>query len=362
MCFYFTVKKKCSFNFPFIYIFFVLYFVAELVSFLLSPFHPVSRRLSGDLWRSIWIPLAFSLWKSVDMNIRNFYYAFWVTGAVVAVTTIPVTIVNLGKRGWLSGFRPAGFSGHPMTYSGLLIILLSSLIVYLVERFRYLEKLERFLLISGLFLILVGLILNRTRSAQIAVFLVLLFFLILKFRYKGIIITAIFGVILALMILLTPARYRWKHTLAGLKSGFNPSSSEGTRIILWKYAWREFLNRPITGNGPGTFREMINRYPVARKLASTCHAHNDYLQVLYETGMLGFITFFSFWFYALFKFLLRYLKEQDLYAGMVAFSISGILTAGFFECNLFDAEIVMLLYFLTGMILGVESKEREDSV
>lgn len=57
------------------------------------------------------------------------------------------------------------------------------------------------------------------------------------------------------------------------------------RLVLWQLAWDGFLERPVFGNGWGS-------YAFVAPLSGNTHAHNAhcvYLQLLYETGGVGFL-------------------------------------------------------------------------
>jgi O-antigen ligase len=72
------------------------------------------------------------------------------------------------------------------------------------------------------------------------------------------------------------------------------------RLSVWRDALRLFRTRPITGTGLGTYDEMTYRLegttaePFFRRQG--WHAHNVYLHVLAETGILGLLAWCYFWF------------------------------------------------------------------
>lgn len=66
-------------------------------------------------------------------------------------------------------------------------------------------------------------------------------------------------------------------------------SSEGgditsSRLYLWSVAWKMFINKPFMGHGWGS-------YLLAMTGSTFQGAHNDYLQYLAETGIVGFLFF-----------------------------------------------------------------------
>ncbi len=59
------------------------------------------------------------------------------------------------------------------------------------------------------------------------------------------------------------------------------------RIEAWRGAWMIFLQHPVTGTGLDTF---ATHFPAVRSFATDkvwTHAHNDFLQFLSETGLIG---------------------------------------------------------------------------
>jgi len=88
----------------------------------------------------------------------------------------------------------------------------------------------------------------------------------------------------------------------------------GLRLTVWREALRLFRAHPITGSGLGTYDEVAyllegtTAEPVFRRAG--WHAHNVYLHVLAETGILGLLAWSAFW-YAIVARLVRAWKGAD---------------------------------------------------
>ena len=65
---------------------------------------------------------------------------------------------------------------------------------------------------------------------------------------------------------------------------------------IYQSAWQMFLEKPIIGYGPKIFREACKKYNYSENQnGCSTHPHNFYLQILSETGILGFsFIFFAF--------------------------------------------------------------------
>lgn len=86
---------------------------------------------------------------------------------------------------------------------------------------------------------------------------------------------------------------------------------------LFRTAYNMFLDRPLFGHGPKMFRLICNdeKYKTGLKPCDT-HPHNFYIQLLAETGIVGFLYLISVFFYVLystFKQLLSILLKKKRY-------------------------------------------------
>jgi O-antigen ligase len=105
--------------------------------------------------------------------------------------------------------------------------------------------------------------------------------------------------LVALVTLLPLAAGGGKRFLGALKPG--PESalvlneSETGRVNMWRFGWNVFLEHPILGAGPGAFRSLVleHRQAGGRPHLAHFHAHQAFIQVLAETGLLGFFGFLA---------------------------------------------------------------------
>jgi len=69
-----------------------------------------------------------------------------------------------------------------------------------------------------------------------------------------------------------------------------------SRLEIWAVAWQVFLDHPLTGIGIGNFQTYYLQHapPNALEPAAT-HAHNLFVHVLAEAGLLGLLGFLLLW-------------------------------------------------------------------
>ncbi len=67
----------------------------------------------------------------------------------------------------------------------------------------------------------------------------------------------------------------------------------GSRIIAWENAMGIISDFPITGSGAGTFKAIFPMYEDGRLYKLYDHAHNDYIEILTDQGLIGLFLLFS---------------------------------------------------------------------
>jgi O-antigen ligase len=104
--------------------------------------------------------------------------------------------------------------------------------------------------------------------------------------------------------------------------------SSWSRIELYETALRIFKSYPVLGSGPGMYEKLVNSVefrPINGYLGQVVHphAHNTYLEILSEMGIVGLIGFSSI-FIAFFSFLFKSKKIWDETVGEQSVLLIGI--------------------------------------
>lgn len=133
-----------------------------------------------------------------------------------------------------------------------------------------------------------------------------------------------------------------KETLVVLGHGY----SWGDILRIWK-------DFPLFGTGLGTFVNISAMYKSTVQQSSFVYAHNDYLQLLSETGLAGSLFIFLFfmqYFRSLFKI---WLKRHNTYAVCLTFgaaaSLFVMLVYSFLDFNLHIPANALLFFVIMGL-------------
>jgi O-antigen ligase len=125
------------------------------------------------------------------------------------------------------------------------------------------------------------------------------------------------------------------------------------RIHFWQIALRIFFDYPILGAGLDAFGVAFTRYDTWSGMYRVEQAHNDYLQILADAGILGFACVAAF-IYLLFKKGLRTIREssdrfrRSAAVGALA-GCFGILIHSFFDFPLRTPSNAFFFFTLTAL-------------
>lgn len=135
-----------------------------------------------------------------------------------------------------------------------------------------------------------------------------------------------------------------------VKLGRDTSSID--RLLIWKTGWRMFLDKPIFGHGLNTFMGVFDKYrPPEYK--EVVYAHNCFLQIAAETGIIGFLVFLWFCGSVIFRAFSKYFSAPDrLMKAVMLGTIAGIfatLTNSLVDTNLYSLPLAVLFWSLCGL-------------
>jgi O-antigen ligase len=214
------------------------------------------------------------------------------------------------------------------------------------------ERLRAPILMSGVFLVLFWtMVTTLSRGAWLGLaFGVLVMVFAMGRRAAGaialIVVGAVALVLLAEVNALPPAVSERFEQLTSQIAIFDPRGVTPTpenyalveRMVHWQVAGNMFLSSPWTGVGIGNFNVLFNKFGVQGWIYPRGHAHNYYLHLLAEVGIVGFLGYMTMLvtsFVVGFRALRRVRRAGDTYGEAVAIGALGIL-ATFAAHNFFE--------------------------
>ena len=143
-------------------------------------------------------------------------------------------------------------------------------------------------------------------------------------------------------------------------------SSANHRLTTWRGIINMIGDYGITGigMGPNTFAELYPDYALTGATRGVYHSQMLYMELILETGALGFISFM--WFmlrevknaaFGLFK-----ARSQEVRMALIACgaSFGGIAVAGIFEYIWFYPRVLFAFFILLGVMLAAARLAREE--
>jgi O-antigen ligase len=281
---------------------------------------------------------------------------------------------NIDIYSWETNFggRPGSTFGNPNFLAGYLGVTLP------ISLSTYLQTANFFYLIAAL-LIFSSLLFTGTRGAWIACAVSLVIFFAsaintTKKLKKHLIYVFVFLVVCILIT--TP------FVISRIRNLFNmadPSVKE--RIFKWMTAYEIFKDKPLLGTGLGNLKVHYAIYQakvrkknmgIALRGTSESNVHNDYLQLLSETGVfgiMGYISIFVIFFYSFVKKYFSYKSLKDntqthakyLSAGFIA-GISFFLIYSLSNFPLSITPTAITLFFYLGSMENLYLLPDENKV
>lgn len=251
--------------------------------------------------------------------------------------------------------RSRSFStlGHPDLLGGFYVAMLPVMIALFRLNVRAKKLVAASFLGMTIMLAVVGLFFSQSRSAWLAVTFSCILLAILSIRRTWLQIIKVraflvIGIILLLIIVSSSAFYVF-HTFTSLTD----TTTLGTRWQFYQNAWDMISKSPIWGTGFGTFRvyypwHQNNR--LAAQLGEMLgplrleHPHNEHLEILSDTGIVGYLFFL----WIIIEALRKFWFPHTLLDRTLAVAIVGLLCDGLFSQNLRYIGISALFWLFLG--------------
>ncbi len=210
---------------------------------------------------------------------------------------------------------------HPNVMAGSLALILPISLGWFLFAWRELTILEKLLAFFSSLSMLIVLVLTQSRGAWIAIFAVLVFFPL--FRWKWGWILSLFGILATAGLVYAIGITR---VMNAIVSGGSIRGIQG-RLEIWERAYYMIRDFPFTGIGMGSFTQVADAlYPFSIANPGTIfHAHNLFLQIGADLGIIGlfaWVAIFVIHLVQAWKSRLDGIKRNQLLIGAAGFALA----------------------------------------
>ena len=300
--FYFLYNKPLIIFFSFcIYCILLSVFVAEdmMLSFESSLFYFRIGVFSCFIWYLI----------DKDKSILTFfYYALVLCFSALVIDGYIQYFTGVNLTGFkISGSRVSSFFGDELIMGSYLSRLFPLLFALFLKKKK--KKYEIYFIAVLFILVDVLIFMSGERSAFFFLNLSTVFIIILIKEYQKFrLITFIIAVICVVILSLNSSKLN-ERMFKGPAEDMGLFKSSKDAVIFTKAhdsvirtAFNMFKDQPLLGHGPKMFRVICKDEKYA-SVATPCmtHPHNFYIQLLAETGVIGFLFLFSALVYVIYK-------------------------------------------------------------
>ncbi len=329
----------------------LVYCALSLLASAFSRSPETSFHDSRELLLYLVVPMAYFAFKK-ESDIRLALKVF-LASALISIAYSAVYFFFKASP----GERIAGFMGHYMTQAGLLLLFCTMAMSF----FLFLKTKEKLIWAGAFILAFLAILLTLTRNAWIGI-VVAAVVLLAIYRPKALIALP---VIVFLLYLASPPAVK-QRTLSIFST---KDVSNLTRLEYLETGWKIIKEYPLLGTGPNTVDEVFKnpKYGLSEEARQNVHLHNNVIQIAAERGIpaiCAWLCFVGWMGFSLLKLLRR--RKDPLALSLTAGALACLLaffSAGMFEYNFGDSEIVTLFLFLTTLpFLPFLAKEKEPSI
>jgi len=299
-------------------------------------------------------------------DCRSFAWFVMIFAFLVAGFGILQHLTFNGKLYWFRELKYGGIPFGPYAnrnhFAGFVeLVLPMSLVPLLLGRVRR----ERLAIVCMLAIIpLSALLLSASRGGIISLAAELAFLTLVMILRRTAGPHLVAGGVVLLLAFLTVAWLGVNQVLSRFSSLQTLEVTQDKRASMRHGTWRIFLDHPLIGTGLGTLQQVYPPYETLYDGKIVNHTHNDYLEALATTGILGAVT--CAWFIAtLFTSALGFLKLGDnSFANTFRLSgwtgCWGLLVHSLVDFNL-HIPANLLLFLLMSMMATADIQEPEAS-
>lgn len=378
-----VVEKKKILPLNAITITFLLFLIMQVLSTLTSIDRFTSifgypTRLNGGLlsqfaYFSIFVCALVNLTKE---QVRKLILAIIISAFAVALWGIPahfgydpnclILTGNLNATCWQADFNPIirifSTMGQPNWLASYLILIIPIATALALDA-KNLQK--RYVFVAITLTLFIALIFTNSISGVLGLTVSILTFLFLvginKLQKNLKLVTLLLVPIILVALFFGQSIAKRINESLDSKNQTGPTSSSEIRLIVWRGALQIIKSHPLLGTGPETFAYSYYKVrPLAHNQTTEWNffynkAHNEFLNIFANVGILGGISYLLF----LIITLITLLKSSSTLAKATFASILGYHFSIFFGFSIVATQMVMFLEIAFLLILSNQTNFKE---
>ena len=319
---------------------FLLWYTPFALFCFISSLYAPNMNVATNMFASLGMAFLFGLSITIFLSYEGALSYIKCSYIVVALFVGIRLILSFEQENWWSRL------GESFNMNGNLVAL-SFLIPFCFSVNDFLEKKQRIFSALAILVFSYVIMLTGSKKAIFAAVLFVFLFSIIKAgkitkRMRAIIIVGILAVILYNLVMKVEILYNvLGHRIKSMIRTFtseditSSNSSTGLRGGMIVFGLKEFLRSPVWGQGLNAFRVLYGD-----ETEFYTYAHNNYVEVLVNTGIIGFCMYYS-----LIGRTVRYFVKLKKQAKENAFLIALTAVLLFYDIAMvsyYDTRIIML--------------------
>lgn len=362
--------KKYIFN-PFLFLFLILCLYFILLSLMSdNPYFS----LSSSLFYVRFIFFSLCIWLLLDKYLDYFKYFTFVLlflYCFILIDSYFQFFIGFNILGYeYNGVRLSGIFGEEFILgsflSRMMPILFASCLITFNKNNKFIYFLSFLLIVTDVLIYISG-----ERLAFFYISLITLLFILLISKWKLIrLLTFIISIFIIIFISLSNTDIKKRmiqdtveqSNILGDKKVFFTSEHQS----LYVNAIKIYKDNMIFGIGPKMFRIYCDYPEYKKRFGCSTHPHNTYLQLLVETGLIGFLFFISIfilisYYFAYHLYSIYFLKRPYFSDYQIFLLIAVYITLWPFSptSNFFGSAISIIYYLPVGFLLNSFYKEKK---
>lgn len=254
-------------------------------------------------------------------------------------------------------YRSIGFFGIPLTYG--FYTMLMGILSFCLGSFEKKTSLKTFYFTVAVLTVTANFFTYSRSTLYAQIFAFIIYFIFFKSRNKVREILAVAGYLV--IIYLIDPQILGRSLIAAQAGSLEQAD---IRSVIWSTSFNIFKDHPLFGIGFGNFSVFYERYlRVPSEIFG--HAHNDFLNVAVNAGIVGLLAFIFMWFVFLKNLLRRYKEKKEGYSKALilggVLSVTAFLLASQFQCYYTAAICNMILFFVLGLSESIARISSGDS-